>query len=78
MRRHRRLRHVRALAIKPGVDIALAEPPLTANANRGDFPSLDQAVNGTKVYLEILQDLFRRQEHFIGWQMESQSPEILP
>ena len=54
-----------ALAIQPDVEVHLAEPPLPSNANRGDFPGFYQAVNSTQIDMEVLQYLFRREEHVI-------------
>ncbi len=54
------------LAVEPGVDVALAEPPLTADADRGNLAGLDQPVDGAQIDLEILQDFFRRQKRFVN------------
>ena len=55
----------RALAVEPGVDVALAEPPLAADADGGNLSRLDQAVDRAEVDLEVLEHLFGRQEHFV-------------
>ena len=55
----------RPLAVEPGVDVALAEPPLAADADGGNLPGFDQPVDRTKVDLEVLEDLFGRQKDFV-------------
>ena len=56
----------RPLAVEPGVDVALAEPPLAADAHRRNLAGLDQAVHRAKVDLEVLQDFFGRQKRFVN------------
>ena len=51
--------------LEPGVDVALAEPPLPADPHRRDLAGLDQAVDRAEVDLEVLEDLFGRQEAFV-------------
>ena len=55
----------RPLALEPGVDVALAEPPLPADPHRRDLAGLDQPVDRAEVDLEVLEDLFGRQEAFV-------------
>jgi hypothetical protein len=76
--RRYRLRHLRPLRIEPRVDIALAESPLTSNAYSGNLSGLNQAIHGAEVHLEILQDLFRCQKHFVGGQMQGQGARFYP
>ena len=54
------------LAVEPGVDVALAEPPLAADAHRGNLPGLDQPVDRPQVDLEVLEDFFGRQKRFVN------------
>ena len=54
----------RPLALEPRVDVALAEPPLPADAHRGNLARLDQAVDRPQVDLEVLEYLFGRQKAF--------------
>ena len=61
----RRPARSRPLAVEPGVDVALAEPPLPADAHGGNLPGLDQAVDRTEVDLEVFEDLFRGEEDFV-------------
>ena len=56
----------RPLAVEPGVDVALAEPPLAADAHRGNLAGLDQPVDGAQVDLEVLQDFFGGQKRFVN------------
>ena len=56
----------RPLAVEPGVDVALAEPPLAADADRRNLAGLDQPVDRAKVDLEVLQDFFGRQKRFVN------------
>jgi hypothetical protein len=56
----------RTLAVEPRVDVALAEPPLAADAHGGDLAGFDQPVHGAEVDLEVLQDFFRRQKRFVN------------
>ena len=53
------------LSIQPGVDVAFSETPLAANAHCRDLASLDQPVDRAQVDLEVLEDLFGRQEDFV-------------
>lgn len=63
---------MRALRVEPGVDVAFTETPLSADTNRRDFSSFDEAIYGAEVDLEVFQDLFRREKYFVGWQMQGQ------
>ena len=56
----------RPLALEPGVDVALAEPPLPADAHRRDLAGLDQPVDRPQVDLEVLEDLLGRQKPFVN------------
>ena len=56
----------RPLAVEPRVDVALAEPPLAADADGGNLAGFDQPVHGAEVDLEVLQDFFRRQKRFVN------------
>ena len=56
----------RPLAVEPGVDVALAEAPLAADADRGNLAGLDQPVDGPQVDLEVLQDFFGREKRFVN------------
>ena len=60
------------LAFQPGIQIALAEPPLASDADRGNLTGLDQPVHGPQVDLEVLQDFIRGQEGFVN------HPRVLP
>src|SRR4029077_5430070 len=53
------------LAVEPGVDVALAETPLAADAHRGNLAGLDQPVYRPKVDLKVLQDFFGREKRFV-------------
>ena len=55
----------RPLALEPGVDVALPEPPLAAYPNRRNLARLDQAVDRPEIDLQVLEYLFGRQEAFI-------------
>ena len=44
--------------MKPGIDVALAETPLAADANCGNFPSFNETVDRTEIDLEVLEDFF--------------------
>ena len=55
-----------ALAVEPGVDVALAEAPLPADADRRNLAGLDQAVDRPQVDLEVLQDFFGREKRFVN------------
>ena len=55
----------RPLAVEPGVDVALAEPPLAADAHGGNLAGLDQPVHGAQIDLEVLEYLFGRQKRFV-------------
>ena len=59
-------RAARPLAVEPGVDVALAEPPLAADADRRDLSGLDQPVDRAQVDLEVLQDFFRGEKRFVN------------
>src|SRR4051812_32961516 len=55
----------RPLIFEPGVDIALAETPLPADADSGDLSCLDQAIDGPEVDLKVVEYLLGRQEAFV-------------
>src|SRR3954470_8409084 len=59
----------RTLALEPRVDVALAEPPLAADADRGNLACFDQAIDGPQVHLEVLEDLLGGQKALVdhGW-----------
>ena len=61
----------RALAVEPGVDVALAEAPLAADAHRRNLAGLDQPVDGAKIDLEVLQDLFGGEKRFVNHALAS-------
>src|SRR5205814_487356 len=69
-RRRRRSRTrtaaARTLAVEPGVDVALAEAPLPADADRGDLARFDQPVHRPEVDLEVLDDFLGGQKRFIN------------
>ena len=66
------------LAVEPRVDVALPEPPLPADANRGYFSSFNQAIDRAEVDLEVLKHLFGGEKYFVRWKIECQVPVILP
>ena len=68
----RRLIGMRPLTFEPGVDVALAESPLTPNADSRNLSCLNEAVHGAEIHLEVLQDLLRSQEDVVSWQVECQ------
>src|SRR5205823_13061451 len=47
------------LTVEPGIDVALSEAPLAADAHRRNLARLDETVHGSEVDLEVL-------EHFLG------------
>src|SRR5439155_6119785 len=58
-------RAARALAVEPRVDVALAEPPLPADADCWNLARLDQPVHGPEVDLEVFQDFLGREKRFV-------------
>ena len=56
----------RTLAVEPRVDVALAEPPLPADADGGNLAGLDQPVHRAQVDLEVLEDFFGREKRFVN------------
>lgn len=60
---------MRPLRIQPGVDVALPEAPLTSDADRWDLARLDESIDGPKIDLEVLQNLFGGQENLVGWKI---------
>jgi hypothetical protein len=54
------------LAVQPGIDVGLAEPPLPADAHRRNLAGLDQPVDGTEVDLQVGQHLFSCQKDFVN------------
>ena len=55
----------RPLAVEPRVDVALAEPPLPADAHRGNLAGLDEAVDRSQVHLEVLEDLLGGEKRLV-------------
>jgi hypothetical protein len=45
---------------------------LPADPDRGNLPGFDEAIDRAEVDLEIFEDLFGRQEDFVGREIESQ------
>ena len=66
-RRGRRLARpaARPLAVEPRVDVALAEPPLASDADRGNLAGLDQPVDRAQVHLEVLEHLLGGEKRFV-------------
>jgi hypothetical protein len=65
------------LAVQPRVDIPFAEPPLATHSNSRNLAGLDQAVDGAQVDLEVLENLFSRQENVIVSEVSGQNLAIL-
>ena len=56
----------RAAGFEPCVDVALPETPLAADPNGRNLSGLDQAVDGAKVDLEVVEDFLRGQKVFVA------------
>jgi len=66
-----------SLTIEPGVDVPFAESPLASDSNGGNLSRFDETVNGPEIDLKVFEDLFGRQKHFVGRQIQSQAGHIL-
>ena len=53
------------LAIEPGVDITFPEPPLASYSYGRYLSRFNQPVDGPEIDLQVFQDLFGREEHFV-------------
>src|SRR4029079_19338207 len=61
----------RPLRVEPGIDVTFAEPPLTADPDRGNLARLDQAIDRAQIDLEILEHLLGREENFVAGKVDT-------
>ena len=53
------------LRIQPRVDVTLAEPPLPAHTDSGQFARLDQAIDRPEIDLQVVNDFVGREERLV-------------